>query len=99
MTEKIVKLNIGGQNNITIGKDLLNSVKYSKLFNHIKSEYKKVVGNGVIFLDRDPEAFRLMLIYLRNRRQSMPKLTDKFQQQIFEDEINFWGLNLQKYHE
>ena len=29
----------------------------------------------------------------------MPKLTDKFQQQIFEDEINFWGLNLQKYHD
>ena len=97
MAEKIVKLNVGGQSNITISKDLLNSVKFSKLFNHIKSEYKKDPGNGVIFLDRDPEAFRLMLLYLRNRRQSMPVLTDKFQQQIFQDEINFWGLNLQKY--
>ena len=73
-----MKLNVGGQSNITISKDLLNSVKYSKLFNHIKSEYKKE-NNSIIFLDRDPEAFRLMLIYLRNRRQNMPKLTDKFQ--------------------
>ena len=48
--------------------------------------------NGMIFLDRDPETFEFMINYLRNEREIYPVFTDPIQGQMFEKELDFWGV-------
>lgn len=69
MPDQIVKLNIGGAETFTVNKELLLSVKDSKLaqtFENLES-LNKIEGR--VFLDRDPEAFGSMIFYLRNNRE------------------------------
>ena len=46
-----------------------------------------------VFLDRDPEAFRLMLHFLRTKRQKKPYIRDMFLKELFDLEIAYWAVD------
>ena len=47
--------------------------------------------NGKVFVDRDPKVFKYVVMYLRNN-QKLPMIQDKFRRELFEQELQFWGL-------
>ena len=53
---------------------------------HILSEEK-----GLVYLDRDPDIFRLVLNYLRNGR-TWPTFEDMTQSSLFKQELDYWCL-------
>ena len=48
-----------------------------------------------IILDRNPKIFELVLNYLRNSGRK-PKIQDEETMMLFEEEIDYWNLNIQK---
>lgn len=65
--ETILHLNIGGEKMMSVSKDLLTAIDGSllKLYFEDSDNLKKI--DGKIFIDRDPEAFSLLILYLRNK--------------------------------
>ena len=64
-----IELNVSGATNgFTVKIELLRSVKDSILELMFKKEiiHKLPKINNKVFIDRDPETFRFVLIYLRN---------------------------------
>ena len=74
----IVELNVSGSTSgFAVKLDLLRSVKDSILEQMFKKEviHKLPKLENKIFIDRDPETFRMVLIYLRNG-QKLPYIRD-----------------------
>ena len=49
-------------------------------------------NHGRIFVDRDGESFLGLINYLRNGRRDVPLFENKLKRQLFEDELEFWGM-------
>lgn len=73
----IVKLNVGGKQGIVVKKDLLLTVKGSKLYDLFNRE----IVEDEVFVDRDGETFSYLLNYLRNNRQMKPVFNDEYKTQ------------------
>lgn len=52
----------------------------------------KIDQNDVIYLDRDFKAFDTMVKYLRSERQAYPKFKSSIEKDLFEKELDFWGV-------
>ena len=83
-----VRLNVGGQS-FVVGMDTLTSVDGSLLQDFFTENFK----NEKIFIDREPEAFREMLKYLRSDRKYVPKNLAPDVQSQFEMEIKHWKVD------
>ena len=72
-----------------VGMDTLTSVDGSLLQDFFTENFK----NEKIFIDREPEAFREMLKYLRSDRKYVPKNLAPDVQSQFEMEIKHWKVD------
>ena len=91
-TQKYFHLNLSGEK-ITITKELLCSEPNSVLeamFSGRHDDNLETV-NGEIIIDRDPEAFKMMLQYLRNP-DIVCDFQSKFKEDLFDKELNYWGI-------
>ena len=90
----IIELNVSGvAEGFTVKRKLLCSVSGSKLeaLFHKKNSHMLKKYKGKIFVDRDPEIFKLVIRYLRNNFNS-PKIKNDYVRELFENELEFWGL-------
>ena len=46
---------------------------------------------GKVFLDRDADIFKMIIIFLRSG-QKLPHIEDNFQRNLFEYELDYWNL-------
>ena len=68
----IVELNISGAESCAIDATILADLRHSLLAKSIYNPDYRKVYQGKIFIDRDPQSFKLMLTYLRNGRKFKP---------------------------
>ena len=52
--------------------------------------------HGKVFIDRNPEAFKLLIDFLRNEGQIEDTLTE-LQKKILDHELNYWEINKFQY--
>ena len=82
---------------MTVGRELLTSVKGSKLAATFSGDHKLQVlpGNQRVYLDRNPFIFDYCLEYLRSNRSFIPKSTPTNPniRELFDMEVKFWGLD------
>ena len=57
-----------------------------KMFSNENVQNLTYVDEDFIYIDRDPEIFKMVLQYLRNN-QNYPEIGDPFLRQLFHDEI------------
>ena len=85
-------MNVGGDERFAVSKEILLQAEDSLLFRKFSNGSPQKIGERV-FIDRDPEAFRLMLHFLRSKRQKKPYIRDLFLKELFELEIAFWAVD------
>lgn len=72
---------------MTVSRDLLTSIDGSLLKYYFLDSANLKRVDGRIFIDRDPEAFSLLILYLRNKER-MPEFDDKFTLAKFQHELD-----------
>ena len=85
-----------GANNITVSRELLTSIKGSKMETVFSGDHTlHVLPNKRIFLDRNPQIFEHVLQYLRTRRSHVPinNNLESNLRELFEMEVKFWELD------
>jgi len=88
--DQIVYLNVGGEKFTTL-LSTLQPIKSSKLYDLITGGKLDKDQNGVLFLDRPPEVFEIILNTLRIKKA--PKLPeDELELALIKKELDFYGL-------
>ena len=90
MPENIIELNIGGTKFITTTKSTLCSVTNSALATMFSGRHTVTTHKGIIFIDRDGEAFCDMISFLRSGK--IPIFESKSRESAFFDELDFWQI-------
>lgn len=96
-SSEIIQLMVGGNHQLTTTLQVLCQDPASKLawqFTEGKKDLK--ILNGHHFLDRDGKTFEALLNYLRNDRQQIPKFETKTEDDLFHNEVKFWGIGLRE---
>ena len=89
-TDDPIVLNVGGTD-FTVSRQTLRKIKGSALDAMFSDRHSlKRTGDGTIFIDRDPEIFKLVIEYLRNGKK--PVILDREVRMRFERELDFWIL-------
>ena len=65
--------------------------KLAQMFQETNKLFKNI--DGVVFLDRNGTIFSYLIDWLRNNMK-ISEFGDKFTQNQFDLEIEFWGLNI-----
>ena len=65
---EILDLNVGGRTGIMVKRSLLTQEKDTILEAWFSGRHPVDYVDGKIFVDRDPEAFLMLLSYLRNNQ-------------------------------
>ena len=84
----IVQLNVGGNKKIDVRKSTLTFVQGSALEAAFSGRHSLQIVNGRVFIDRDPEAFKMVIEFIRNHG----KLNDSQKQnrETFNNELEYW---------
>lgn len=93
LIDEIIKINVNGTDEFSVHIDTLISVEnslLSELFSDMDN-FKRI--DDKVFLDRDPEAFRLLLLWLRNDRVIKPTFENMFQRTLFDQEVEYWKID------
>ena len=75
-----------------MSRELLTKVKGSLLEKTFNGKHDIKESKGSIFLDRDPKIFEMMLNYLRNDGNYIPKNVDAETKSLFGIEVLHWGV-------
>jgi hypothetical protein len=92
--EETFDLDINGTANMSVNKSTLCKVPGSdlaKFFTNQQNLQSRRTKQGKIFVDREPEPFQYMIMYLRNNFK-IPKIHDEFSKQAFELELAYWKI-------
>eukprot|EP00826_Nyctotherus_ovalis_P048143 TRINITY_DN5637_c0_g2_i7.p1 TRINITY_DN5637_c0_g2~~TRINITY_DN5637_c0_g2_i7.p1 ORF type:complete len:362 (-),score=82.97 TRINITY_DN5637_c0_g2_i7:48-1133(-) len=89
---EIIEMNIGGTHMIATTKETLCKDSNSVLATMFNGKHKLKILEGRVFIDRDGDAFCMLLSYLRNNK--LPLFESKAQENIFYEELNYWGVSL-----
>lgn len=74
-----------------VSKSLLCTVKESALEAMFSGRHTLKKIDGKLFIDRDPEAFKNLISFLRNNCQILP-IDNKKEKFLFIEELKYWGL-------
>jgi len=72
--EEVLDLDIGGTTGVKVSKSLLCQVPNSALEAMFSGRHSLKKIDGKIFVDRDPETFKMLITYLRNGLQVAPPI-------------------------
>ena len=86
----VFKVNIGGTHKVISTKATLCKVENSALAAMFSGRHKVKTHKGRIFIDRDGEAFCMMISYLRTGK--IPMFADKTQENLFYEELDYWQI-------
>ena len=89
---EIVSLNVGGRAHITTEKEVLTSVKGSKLAALFSDMHELKKVDNEIFIDRDGSTFETLVNYLRNERKIFPEFSEKNSEKMFFKELQYWDI-------
>ena len=81
----IVTLNLRNQMNISVSRKLLTSIPDSSLEAMFSGRHPLEEKDGKFLVDRDPEAFQYLIVYLQNH--------DIPQNKKLKAELDFWGIS------
>ena len=85
-----MQLNVSGvTEGFTVRKSLLASVHGSSLAAMFSGRHSLNKIEGRIFIDRDPDVFRLLISYLRNN-ESISDIEESFLKGQLQKELEFW---------
>lgn len=88
----VVKLKVGATR-IDVSRNVLTSVPDSLLARKFSGAHEFEKHQDVVFLDRDPEIFNLLLNHLRcNGRNEMLSDLDGYKLNQFEQELKYWQI-------
>ena len=89
--DEIVQLNVGGvTKGFTVTRELMKTIPGSYLDAMFSGKFQLKKVDGKVYLNRDPEIFKLVLRYLRN--QVHPKTLDAYTQEQYDLELKFLGI-------
>eukprot|EP01022_Parablepharisma_sp_SALTPOND_P008440 TRINITY_DN136022_c0_g1_i1.p1 TRINITY_DN136022_c0_g1~~TRINITY_DN136022_c0_g1_i1.p1 ORF type:complete len:554 (-),score=28.75 TRINITY_DN136022_c0_g1_i1:158-1819(-) len=89
-SDEIFQINIGGTHKITASKKTLCKFPESMLGAMFSGRHKLRTHKGKVFIDRDGEAFCMMISYLRNCR--IPAFVNRAQENLFYEELDYWQI-------
>mmetsp|Transcript_36008 Transcript_36008/g.55313 ORF Transcript_36008/g.55313 Transcript_36008/m.55313 type:complete len:96 (+) Transcript_36008:428-715(+) len=76
-----------------VAQDTLCSVPGSLLYTMFGGKHQlKKADDDKVCLDRDPKSFEAMVNYLRNKRLEYPKFEDYAEKELFNKELDHWGI-------
>ena len=89
-SEEIIDLDIGGTHQITTTRATLWRFKNSVLASMFSGRHSLKYNKDRVFMDRDGEPFWKVIGYLRTGK--LPIITDKYQDHLFKEEMNYWQI-------
>jgi predicted ATPase len=95
LPDNIIDLDIGGTHKITTTKSTLCSVSNSTLAAMFSGRHRVNMHNGRVFIDRDGEAFCMMINFLRSCK--IPMFDSKTKETAFYEELDYWTIPINFY--
>jgi len=91
--DEIIDLDVGGMTEgFRVRKSLLTSVPGSALEAMFSGRHELKKMNGRVFVDRDPDVFKMVISYLRNGKR-IHAIQDLSIKERFEMELDYWNLD------
>ena len=94
--DEIVELDISGIFQMKVRRSLLASVPGSTLDAMFSGRHQLKKEDGKVFIDRNPDVFRMMIDFLRNNQRIAP-IEDQHVAKQFDLELEYWGLKREEY--
>jgi len=88
--DEVFEINIGGTTKIAVSKKTLCKAPESMLAAMFSGRHKLREHKGKVFIDRDSEAFCMMISYLRNNK--IPAFLSKAHENLFYEELEYWQI-------
>jgi len=89
---EVIEMNIGGTHMIATTKETLCKVQHSALAAMFNGKHKLRTHKERVFIDRDGDAFCMMLSYLRSNK--IPPFESKAEENLFYEELDYWRISL-----
>ncbi len=89
----LFELDVGGTHKIVSTRATFCKSESSALAAMFSGRHKLRSHKGKVFIDRDGEAFCMMMSYLRNDR--VPVFASKSQEDLFYEELDYWQIPVQ----
>lgn len=89
-SEDIIDLDVGGTHHVTTTRATLCRFKNSSLAAMFSGRHSMRYNKDRVFMDRDGEPFCRLIGYLRTGK--LPSISDKYQEHLFKEEMNFWQI-------
>ena len=93
---KILNLNVGGDDRISISQDSLLKYPDSFIAKFFSDQNLNKREDGKVNIDREPEIFKMVLTFLKTG-MGYRKFTSQQQKELYLQEIKFWGLKDEAY--
>jgi hypothetical protein len=90
LSSEVIEMNIGGTHMIATTKETLCKVHDSALAAMFNGKHKLRTYKERVFIDRDGDAFCMMLSYLRSSK--IPLFENKAEENLFYEELDYWRI-------
>lgn len=95
--DEIIDLNVGGKDDFCVRKSTLCYAQGSALEALFSGRHQLQKKNDKIFIDRNPQAFNLMLDFIRNSGQLHEQ--QKSNEDMLHMELKYWGIDADLFRE
>ena len=86
----IVLLNVGGNKKMEVRKSTLTTVKGSALDALFSGRHELQMRDDRVFIDRDPQAFKMVIEFIRNHGNLNELLQNNMS--TFKQELEYWQI-------
>lgn len=95
LNPEVIELDIGGTHYIATTRTTLCKIPDSALAAMFSGNHPLKTHKGKVFIDRDGDIFCMLISYLRNNK--LPVFEDKAYENLFYEELNYWGISPIRY--